>query len=246
MTPPNRDGEETPLRVVFLCARATRDTVVVAMSQKRGAFAFSLALAACAEQAPPPLPPPRPPPAAQESPPPQPKESPPAPEHANPSPPDGPVSLRSQSSGRCLDISNEEQDQPAGFWAKLGKRAFETKLQKEPGPFVHQWKCSGRITQRFRMKRQLDGTVALRSTATDLCLDAGVIKTKPHTIVQAPCNGSPEQSFRVEPRREGTLVIISQSSGQCLQPAPSTWPEGGLIEQRGCIDASEQRFVLGP
>jgi hypothetical protein len=202
-----------------------------------------IALAGCAERGPAPAAP-----AVEERRPPaeEPRSSPRPPGSGLP---EGPVSLRSKHSGRCLEVGHDAAAEPyrGGWsWSKAGQRVFQSKLQKDPGPLLQQWKCTQKIAQRFRMKRQLDGGVALRSAATDFCLDASVMAPEPGLIAQAPCNGSPEQSFRVERAPDGSLSLIAQPSGKCLEAVWAEWPEGALIQQSACTDSDTQRWIVGP
>lgn len=112
-----------------------------------------------------------------------------------------------------------------------------------PGTPIQQYACNDNAAQNWTFARNTDGTFALRSQISGLCLaatgdDAGA------AVQQLPCDGGAAQSWTVENVGRGYFRLVR--GGNCLDVSGGSVDSGAHIQQWTCNELSPQIWHVEP
>ena len=137
------------------------------------------------------------------------------------------VSLVSQNSSKCADISG---------------------ISISPGALVHQWTCLGADNQKFRFVPTMGGyQVSVKNSALQLAIFGTAQNTDDgERLIQYPFDGQPNQVFNLRPMTDGTYEIIAKHSGKCLDVSGVSKEDGAAIQQWTCLNQPNQKWSFIP
>ncbi|RYZ90564.1 MAG: hypothetical protein EOP04_03575, partial [Proteobacteria bacterium] len=132
--------------------------------------------------------------------------------------------LTSRRSGKCLDVSNHSLDN---------------------GARLQQWVCTGEAHQKFRLKKNNDGTATLVGVQSGKAVSvASTSYNNGASVIQWDFNGSPDQFLRVVPSVNGRSTVRFAHSGKCLDVSESSYLDGAIVHQWDCLGVDNQDWYL--
>ncbi|MAM87857.1 MAG: hypothetical protein CME36_11185 [unclassified Hahellaceae] len=127
-----------------------------------------------------------------------------------------------QHSNKCIDVSANS---------------------KSDGGNVHQWECTGRSNQKWRLEPTRDGYHRLVSEHSGKCLDVNNHAThNGGNVHQWSCTGAPNQNWHLDYAGGGFYLLRSELSGKCLDVNGPSTNNGANIHQWDCHGGPNQRF----
>ncbi len=121
-----------------------------------------------------------------------------------------------QNSGLCVDV-------PGG--------------SNQPGTTIEQWSCLPQTNQRFSFIQQTDGSYALQTGNSGLCLDIGANGWQ---VIQNTCSSATTQKWKLVLLGVSTYQVVNATGG-CLNVSGASTQNGGNLIIYGCnTDANEQ------
>ncbi len=111
------------------------------------------------------------------------------------------------------------------------------------GTPIQQYACNDNAAQDWTFARNADGTFALRSQISGLCL-AATGDAAGAAVQQQPCDGGAAQAWSVENVGRGYFRLVR--GGNCLDVSGGSVASGAPIQQWTCNDLSPQIWHVEP
>lgn len=137
-----------------------------------------------------------------------------------------PVILKSQRSGKCLDLYG-----------------WNTKN----GATITQWKCHGKENQQWKFIEVVPGMYKFQSVHSGKAVDVlGASVNDGARVSQWEWHGGNNQIWLLDPVEDGYFEIRSLHSDKCLDIHKKSKSNGALIKQWRCHGGSNQRWRIYP
>ena len=154
---------------------------------------------------------------------------------------------------RSLDDSDPAPTQPLpnGVYRLVAQHSGQTLniggISVAPGAAAIQWPWLGGDNERWRLVRQLDGSVTFTAQHSGQLLEvAGCSAADGARVQQQPANGTACQRWRLQPVADGSFNVVNAASGKLLNIGGASQSAGAAAIQWPLSNASNERWRLEP